>query len=57
MRDIRIEFTNERIIPSGGLAVVGAILGKSDFVKKLTQNVWQQELSSRPKLVRTGRIF
>ena len=23
-----IEFTNERIIPSGGLAVVGAILGK-----------------------------
>lgn len=24
--------------------------------KKFTQNVWQQELSSRPKLVRTGRI-
>ena len=37
MRDIRIEFTNERIIPSGGLAVVGAILGKSDFVKKLNR--------------------
>ena len=37
MRDSRIEFTNERIIPSGGLAVVGAILGKSDFVKKLNR--------------------
>ena len=33
MRNIRVELTNERIIPSGGLAVVGAILGKSDFVK------------------------
>ena len=37
MRSIRVEFTNERIIPSGGLAVVGAILGKSDFVKKLNR--------------------
>ena len=37
MKDIRIEFTNERIIPSGGLAVVGAILGKSDFVKRLNR--------------------
>lgn len=32
-KNIIVEFTNERIIPSGGLAVVGAILGKSDFVK------------------------
>ena len=32
-KNITVEFTNERIIPSGGLAVVGAILGKSDFVK------------------------
>lgn len=37
MKDFRIEFTNERIIPSGGLAVVGAILGKSDFVKRLNR--------------------
>ena len=37
MKDSRIEFTNERIIPSGGLAVVGAILGKSDFVKRLNR--------------------
>lgn len=33
MKNIKIEFTNERIIPAIGLAVVGAILGKSDFVK------------------------
>ena len=26
-KNITVEFTNERIIPSGGLAVVGAILG------------------------------
>jgi len=32
---IVVEFTNERIIPAGGLAVVGALLGKSDFIKKL----------------------
>ncbi len=30
---MKIEFTNERIIPASGLAGVGAILGKSDFVK------------------------
>lgn len=34
-KNIIIEFTDERIIPAGGLAVVGSILGKSDFVKKL----------------------
>ena len=34
-RNISIEFTNERIIPASGLAVVGALLGKSDFIKKL----------------------
>lgn len=28
MKKIKIEFTNERIIPASGLAVVGAILGK-----------------------------
>lgn len=33
-KNISVEFTNERIIPSGGLAVVGAILGKSNFVKR-----------------------
>jgi len=34
MNKIKVEFTNERIIPASGLAVVGAILGKSDFVKR-----------------------
>ena len=38
MKKIKIEFTNERIIPASGLAVVGAILGKCDFVKRAT--VW-----------------
>ncbi len=32
-KNITVEFTNERIILGGGLAVVGAIPGKSDFVK------------------------
>ena len=36
-KNIVIEFTNERIIPASGLAVVGAILGKSDFIKKLNR--------------------
>jgi poly(A) polymerase Pap1 len=34
-KNIVIEFTNEQIIPASGLAVVGAILRKSDFIKKL----------------------
>lgn len=32
-----VEFTNERIIPSGGLAVVGATFGNSDFVKRMNR--------------------
>ena len=36
-QNIVVEFTNERIIPAGGLSVVGALLGKSDFVKKLNR--------------------
>ena len=35
--NIVVEYTNERIIPASGLAVVGAILGKSDFTKKLNR--------------------
>lgn len=34
MKKIKIEFTNGRIIPASGLAVVGAILGKCDSVKR-----------------------
>ena len=36
-QNIIVEFTNERIIPAGGLSVVGALLGKRDFVKKLNR--------------------
>ena len=36
-KNIIVEFTNERIIPASGLAVVGAILGKSDFIRKLNR--------------------
>ena len=32
---IIVKYTNERIIPASGLAVVGALLGKSNFTKKL----------------------
>jgi hypothetical protein len=36
-KSIVIELTNERIIQASGLAVVGALLGKSDFIKKLNR--------------------
>ena len=32
-KNIVVEFTDERIIPAGGLAVVGTILGKSILSK------------------------
>jgi len=36
-KNIVVEFTDELIIPAGSLAVIGAILGKSDFIKKLNR--------------------
>ena len=33
--NIIVKYTNERIIPASGLAVVGALLGKNNFTKKL----------------------
>lgn len=36
-QNIVIEFTDERIIPASGLAVVGALLGKCDFIKKVNR--------------------
>ena len=36
-QNIIVEFTDECIIPASGLAVVGALLGKSDFAKKLNR--------------------
>ena len=35
--NIVVKYTNERIIPTSRLAVVGAILGKSDFTKRLNR--------------------
>lgn len=51
MKNIKIEFTNERIIPASGLAVVDAILGKSDFVKRcnrmdVTKNRSQHQIKN-----------
>ena len=51
MSNIKVEFTNERIIPASGLAVVGAILGKSDFVKRcnrmdVTKNRSQHQIKN-----------
>ena len=34
MNNIKIKFSNERITPASGRSVVGAILSKSDFVKR-----------------------
>lgn len=36
-KDIILEFTDERIIPASGPAVVGSLFGKSDFAKKLNR--------------------
>ena len=36
-KNIIIEFTDERIIPASGLAVVDAVLGKSNFIKQLNR--------------------
>ncbi len=52
MKKIKIEFTNERIIPASGLAVVGAILGKCNFVKccncmDVTPNRSQHQIKNR----------
>ena len=33
--NIIVNYTNDRIIPASGLAVVGALLGKNNFTKKL----------------------
>ena len=56
---IVVEFTDERIIPAGGLAVVGAILGKSDFIKKMnridvTPNRSQHQIKNGDNKVKGG---
>ena len=60
MKNIKIEFTNERIIPASGLAVVGAILGKSDFMKRcnrmdVTKNRSQHQIKNGDILLTMGK--
>ena len=58
MKKIKIEFTNERIIPASGLAVVGAILGKSDFVKQCNRmDVTENRSRQIPKSILGGRTL
>ena len=50
--NIIVKYTNERIIPASCLAVVGALLGKSNFTKKLnhmdvTKNRSQHQIKNR----------
>ena len=50
-KNIIVEFTNERTIPASGPAVVGALLGKGDFIKKLnrmdvTSNRFQHQIKN-----------
>ena len=52
-QNIIVEFTDERIIPASGLAVVGALLGKSDFAKKLICN----DLLSRVNFRKSPQIY
>ena len=52
-QNIIVEFTNEHIIPASGLAVVGALLGKSDFAKKLNRmDVTKNRSQHHPHLYR-----
>lgn len=55
-KNIKIEFSEEYIIPAGGLAVVGAVLDKSDFVKRcnhmdVTQNRFQHQIKNGDSLL------
>ena len=45
-QNIIVEFTDERIIPASGLAVVGALLGKSDFAKKYPKHPIRRNFAS-----------
>ena len=44
--NIIVEFTDEHIIPASSLAVVGALLGKSDFAKKYPKHPIRRNFAS-----------
>ena len=46
--NIIVKYTNERIIPASCLAVVGALLGKSNFTKKTKPYGCDQEPFAAP---------
>ena len=45
-----IEFTNERIISPSGLAIIGAMLAKSDLVKRLNHIPVDEQKRSQPQI-------
>lgn len=60
MKNIEIDFTNERIIPTNSLAVVGTILGKNDFTKQrncmdITKNRPQHQTKNGDILLTIGK--
>ena len=48
----QIEFTNERIIPSGGLTLVGYILENSGFIDRLNRYACRSAACNRVLSVR-----
>lgn len=44
MKTIHIEFSDERLITPSGLVFVGQILGKSNFVKRLIEHLYQMSI-------------
>ena len=44
--NIIVEFTDDHIIPASSLAVVGALLGKSDFAKKYPKHPIRRNFAS-----------
>ena len=53
--NIIVKYTNERIIPASGLAVLGALLCKSNFTKKLNHMDVSKNRSQRQ--IKNGDII
>lgn len=55
MAAFRIEFTNERILPTGGLTLTGLILKNADFISYFNKTDFQQKHAQ--KYIKLGDIF
>ena len=55
MAAFRIEFTNERILPTGGLTLTGLILKNADFISYFNKTDFQQKHAQ--KYIKPGDIF